>query len=100
MTITLKQLRLLGACDEQVKLFRDTFGNSVELTKKVVREHCGKFDVDWIACKVLPVPLYADYESKRAMLYAVYESKRDTLYADYKTKRAMVFFSIIKENNL
>ena len=99
MKITLKQLRLLGACKPQVELFKETFGTEVELTEANAIRYGALFDIDWIAGKVLKggeladyeakcAPLWADYEAKRATLDAGYEAKRATLWADYRAKRA------------
>jgi hypothetical protein len=49
MIVTVKQLREMGACVPQVKLFKKTFGESVELTRELVLDHASKFDLDWFA---------------------------------------------------
>ena len=97
MKITLKQLRLLGACKPQVELFKETFGTEVELTEANAIRYGALFDIDWIASKVLQgdklddygakcAPLWADYRAKCAPLDADYWAKRATLDADYKAK--------------
>ena len=85
MTITLKQLRLLGACSGQVELFKARFGTYVEITEELILEHGEDFDLSWLARKLFTSEQYADYEAKRAPLY--YAAKRDALYADYAAKR-------------
>ena len=95
MTITLKQLRLLGACNEQVELFKAIFGKSVEVTYDVIVQYGAQFDIKWLAKKVLSVDKYADYEAKRDPLWADYEAKRAPLWADYAAKCALVFWAII-----
>ena len=99
MKITLRQLKKLGACDGQVNLFKETFGDEVEITEAVVKEHGAKFNSDWLADKVLTpaqladyavehAPLDADYEAKRASIWADYEAKLAPLDADYEAKHA------------
>jgi len=108
--ITLKQLRRLGACINQVELFKATFGAKVEITEAVCKEHGSKFDTDWLAAKLFSpellneyeakcapflkeyqvkcAPLYAEYQAKCAPLYAEYQAKRDQFYAEYRAKYA------------
>jgi len=86
MKVTLKQLRQLGACTEQVELFKETFGASVEITEAVVKEHGGKFGISWLAGKVLTPNQLANYKAKCAPLDADYAAKCDRLNADYKAK--------------
>ena len=91
MTITLKQLRLMGACEPQVALFKERFGTSVELTEVLMIEHGKDFDLSWIAAKVFTPEQYADYEAKRDVLYADYRAKCAPLDADYKAKRDVLY---------
>ena len=91
MKITLKDLRRMGACLEQVKLFKSLFGGEVEMTRENVLQYGAQFDLNWIAPKIMSEVQYADYVSKRAPLYADYDSKRDALFADYESKRAPLY---------
>ena len=86
MKITLRQLRLLGACKPQVALFKETFGTEVELTEANAVRYGALFDINWIARKILQGDKLVDYEAKRAPLWADYEAKRAPLLADYKAK--------------
>jgi hypothetical protein len=88
MKITVRKLKSLGACTSQVNLFEEIFGQSVELTEAVVKEHGAKFDTNWLASKVLTSTQYADYEAKLAPLDADYQAKLAPLDADYKAKLA------------
>ena len=72
-TITLAQLRKLGACKDQVALFKVTFGSSVEVTVEAAVEHADKFDFDWAAGKLLSAPARAEYEKVCAAALAEYE---------------------------
>jgi hypothetical protein len=86
--ITLKQLRLLGACTGQVALFKATFGAKVEITEAVCKEHGSKFDTDWLAAKLFSRELYKEYRAKRAPFLKEYQAKRDQFYAEYRVKCA------------
>jgi hypothetical protein len=91
MKITLRQLKLLGACTSQINLFKEIFGTEIEITEDIVNKHGAKFDTDWLAKNVLPSEKYADYRAKRAPLYADYKAKCDLLYADYKAKCDLLY---------
>ena len=70
MKITLKDLRRMGACLEQVKLFKSLFGGEVEMTRENVLQYGAQFDLTWLASKIMSEAQYADYVSKRAPLFA------------------------------
>ena len=88
MKITLKDLRRMGACSEQVSLFKCLFGGEVEMTREKVLQSGAQFDLSWLASKIMSEAQYADYESKCDALFADYNSKCDALDADYESKRA------------
>ena len=52
MTITYKQLIDKKACKEQRKLFKETFGQSVTLTKDIVKKYGSQFNINWLAKNV------------------------------------------------
>ena len=66
MTITLKQLRRAGACEPQVKLFKDTFGESAEVTLENALKMADKFDWTWAANNLLPAPAGKAYSQALA----------------------------------
>ena len=88
MKITLKQLRLIGACAPQVELFKKTFGTEAELTVENALRYGALFDINWIANKVLKGDKLTDYQAKRDALDDDYRAKRDVLVADYGAKCA------------
>jgi hypothetical protein len=61
MTITLKQLRLKGACWEQAQLFEAAFGEKVEVTMDNAVQYADKFDWQWAAEHLLPAPAEKAY---------------------------------------
>ena len=97
MKITLKQLRLLGACKPQVELFKATFGTEVELTEANAVRYGALFDINWIARKILQGDKLSDYDAKLAPLDADYSAKRDALVADCKAKRATAFVAVMND---
>ena len=111
MKITLKQLKKLGACADQTKLFKEIFGDSVEITEDVIREHGAKFDVNWLAGHVLSpthlaayqaklAPLWADYQAKCAPLDDEYKAKCAPLLADYQAKCAPLWAGYLAKRDL
>ncbi|MDR3562068.1 MAG: hypothetical protein P4N59_11620, partial [Negativicutes bacterium] len=58
--ITLGQLRTAGACQNQRKLFEETFGNSVEITEEICLAHANKFCWDWAAKNLLSPKAWAE----------------------------------------
>ena len=52
-TLTAATLVRLGACPEQVALFRATFGDSVEVTPALTAEHVDAYKWSWAADHLL-----------------------------------------------
>lgn len=51
--IKLQTLIGLNACKDQVDLFKEIFGDSVELTEELAKEIGSKFDIDWAVKNLL-----------------------------------------------
>ena len=89
--ITLKQLTDVGACSEQVALFKATFGDSVNVTVARARKVSGLFDWDFArrfldgegkaAYDAATAPAYADYKAATAPAYAAYDAATATAWA-------------------
>ena len=92
ITITYAQLKKLGACKDQLKLFKARHGSSVKLTRKNVAKKAQGFDINWLARTTLSPSALADYNAKRAPLLADYAAKCAPLDADYRAKRALLWF--------
>jgi hypothetical protein len=84
MTITLKMLRLKGACKDQVKLFKDTFGESVFVTRELCEKFASLFDFKWTALSFLSASAWVEYEEARASALAEYEKARASAWAEYE----------------
>ena len=70
MKVTAMELEQQGACKDQVKWFRELFGEGpVTITAALCAEH-PKVDYDWAARHLLPPDLGAEYERQRAPLRA------------------------------
>jgi hypothetical protein len=67
--ITLKQLESLRACERQRILFKEKFGESVTLTKKVVLKHYHEFDLTWMAVFLLDEEYKYNYEKEEHIIY-------------------------------
>lgn len=52
-TLTLKQLIVAVACEDQVELFKRLFGDSVEVTVERAVSVADRFDWDWAAGRLL-----------------------------------------------
>ena len=110
-TVSVAQLKKMGACPDQVKTFAEHFGTGdVTVTRKRLLM-AAKLQLDvsfWFRntfppllnddyrAKVKPIDddhrakrklLYNDYMAKRKLLYDDYEAKRRLLYDDYRAKR-------------
>src|SRR5208337_4428755 len=83
-TINATLLREKDACESQVALFVELFGErSIKPTLALCKKHAHVFDFASAAESLLPAALRADYETKRAPLWADYAAKSTPLRADY-----------------
>ena len=90
MIVSVRLLKKYGACEEQVKLFAETFGKGakVTVTAALCREHASKFDWDWAAQSLLSEAMLAEYDAKWVTVWAEYDAKCATLWAEYDAKCA------------
>ena len=70
MIITAKQLESLGACADQVELFRHLFGERQKVTVALCRKYAANFDWDWAAANLLSAPALNAYEEAMAAAFA------------------------------
>ena len=66
MIITAKKLESLGACADQVELFRHLFGERQKVTVDLCRKYAANFDWDWAAASLLSPPAWKAYEEAEA----------------------------------
>ena len=73
MIITAKQLESLGACADQVELFRHLFGARQKVTVALCRKYAANFDWNWAAASLLSPPARKAYEEATAPAWKAYE---------------------------
>ena len=93
-TIKLETLIKLDACENQVDLFRETFGESVELTEAVAKEFASKFDIHWAANNLLNEEQSKTYEEANAPLSKAYQEAVAPLWKAYEEGIAVEFAKI------
>ena len=76
------------ACRAQTDLFRQLFGESVEITEELCASVADKFDWRWAGRYLLSPVAAADYERVRAHASAEYERVRATAGAEYERAEA------------
>jgi hypothetical protein len=91
MTITLKQLRLKGACWEQADLFKAAFGEKVEVTMDNAVQYADKFDWTWAAEHLLPAPAWKAYLEAKAPAGKAYQEAVATAGKAYQKAMATVW---------
>ena len=73
MKITLKQLRRLNACEDQVLLFERFFGTGIEVTEALCLAHAQDFDWNWAAYNLLSPSAREAYGEARALARKAYD---------------------------
>ena len=71
--LTLQQLRDVRACDEQVELFKQHFGDSVRVTVARAKKFSTVFNFDFAARHFLSTAARKVYEDTRAAAWKVYK---------------------------
>ena len=89
--LTVSTLVALGACIEQRRAFRRTFGVSVRVTEALCVEHASTFNFDWAALHLLSAPARSEYERVRAAARAEYERVEAPALAEYERVTAAAF---------
>jgi hypothetical protein len=86
-TLTLQTLKDVGACTEQLLLFNQLFGESVEISESACILVADKFDWNWAANKLLSASAWQAYdEAKASAGEAYYEAKASAGKAYYEAK--------------
>lgn len=84
MEVTYRQLKVFGACQHQLNLFKATFGiNPVIVTEFLCLEHFDKFCWDWAADNLLSASARAEYQRATASPLAEYERAMESARAEY-----------------
>ena len=83
-TITLKNLIDLKACQKQVDLFIQHFGESAKVTEaNCIKAGLLGFDINWLADKTLSPKGLKKYNKALKPLWDEYLKARNTLYDEY-----------------
>ena len=83
VTITLRQLKDLDACQEQVELFAAAFGTKVQVTVELAAQYADKFDFGWLAGRTLKASALAEYDKATASAWAEYDKVEASAWAKY-----------------
>src|SRR6202034_1692729 len=84
MNITLQQLKAKGACEEQVALFAEHFGQGCEVTLEKCLSVAGIFDWSWAAKRFLLPTGQAEYFRVGATAWTEYFRVEATARAEYE----------------
>ena len=87
----LKTLQELGACANQVELFRKRFGKSVRVTKALCVKVAQDFNFDWAAQNLLTPKEWAEFERAVAAAWAEYKRAVAPAWAEYQRVVASAF---------
>lgn len=87
MTVTIRivTLRQLGACADQLKLFRSAFGSAAKfdsLSEFEAACSTHRFDCEWAAEHLLSKSGWAEYERQDELLWAEYRRQAELLWAE------------------
>ncbi len=83
-TITLKRLKELGACADELLKFEQLFGAEVAVTEEMCVKHYQDFNFDWAADNLLRYIAWDEYERVCGPALAEYRRASDTALAEYK----------------
>ena len=101
--ITLSQLRKAHACMPQVSLFKETFGEEVEVSAELALKYASKFDFSWAAGHLLSrkgreaydaakAPIREAYDAATAPIREAYNAARASAREAYNAALALAFF--------
>src|SRR6266446_4848226 len=96
--LTLRTLIDKRACVDQVKLFRATFGDSIEISEPLCLSVSGKFDWLWGAQHLLSPTAWTEYRQVGVTARTEYnECSAPTAWADYVGAAAAAFGKLYAE---
>ena len=91
MIITAKKLESLGACADQVELFRHLFGERQKVTVDLCRKYAANFDWDWAAASLLSVPACKAYKEAEATARKACQEATANAWKAYQEATAEAF---------
>jgi len=81
--LTLKELKLAGACSTQLALFSEKFGTSVEVTEKLCLTVASEFRWKWASENLLSPIAHVEFDRVWHLAWAKYQRVSDSAWADY-----------------
>ena len=80
LTITRKWLDQHNACKDQADLFERIWPEGVAVTEEALADAAkAGLNLDWLAERVLSLPVYDEYLAKYALLYVDFQLERNAL---------------------
>ena len=98
-TLTRKDLRAADACDKQVKLFEQHFGDGGTVTLAKVRKVASLFDWNWAARYLLSPARRAECNRVTASAWAEYDRVIAPARAEYERAKASAWFAEWKKDH-
>lgn len=83
-TLTLLILKKAGACEDQRKLFKAKFGNSVIVTVELAESVAFEFSWDWAASRLLSSAALAEYNRIVVEAWVEYDRAAPAAWTQYK----------------
>ena len=86
-------LRKLGACKDQIAVFRVTFGDGdTPITPEMItRAYCAGLDLDWAAEYLLTAPAWKAYKAAMAQAWEAYEAAKAPAREAYEAAMAQTW---------
>ena len=83
--VTTQKLKDLGACPEQIELFRRTFGESADVTEaNIVRAELEGLNVDWLGKRLVATETWREYEAATTESWKAHERENRSSVDVYK----------------
>ena len=70
-TVSLRKLKLLGACTQQVDLFHQLFGDRCAVSVELCVVHAAQFDWSWAAQELLSAQARKAWDEAKARAFAI-----------------------------
>ena len=97
MKITVARLKELGACKDQARLFKETFGPSVVVTEALCVQHADKFSWNWVAKKLRSAKALKTYNPVKAPDWEAYDLATTRAEEAYNLAVARVFGQLAEQ---
>ena len=92
-------LRARRACEPQLQLFQQTFGDSVELTEELAQKYGHLFNTHWAAVRFLSEENQRVYFTEEEAAWEIYDAAKKTarkFYCATKIPPPELYYAVIK----